>query len=78
MQFSDDTDPHPAIRYIDFVIEAITLNFCLVCTHSVKFHSSKLPENTQQTPNPEAQLPPFVPPLVEHSSLFFKQNESIV
>ena len=32
---------------------------------------SKLPENTQQTPKPEAQLPPFVPPLFEHSSLWF-------
>jgi len=41
VQFSDDTDPHPA-------------------------------ENTQQTPNPEAQLPPFVPPLFEHSSLLLE------
>ena len=28
-----------------------------------------IPENIQHTPNPDAQLPPFVPPLFEHSSL---------
>ena len=34
-----------------------------------------LPEKTQQTPNPEAQLPPFVPPFIEHSSLNKSNNQ---
>ena len=34
----------------------------------------KTNSQTQQTPNPEAQLPSLVPPFAEHSSLKFYNN----
>ena len=35
----------------------------------------ELSVNTQQTPNPEAQFPPLVPPAVEHSELVMQVPE---
>ena len=50
------------------------MSYCIL----ILYLTLKANLQTQQTPNPEAQLPSLVPPFDEHSSLKFQNNlESI-